>query len=85
VQFDGVKRLFSKENISILLTGDYLQITKSILCKERIKVTCGLQIPSYQIPRYIRFTNEFARTTASGKVHKKELLQKLLSEIHCTS
>jgi len=85
LHFDGVKRHFSKENISILVTGDYFQINKCILCKECIKLTCGLQIPSYRIPRYIRFTTEFPRTTVSDKVNKKELLEKLLSEIHNTN
>lgn len=43
------------------------------------------KVPSYRIPRYIRFTSEFARTASSGKIQKKELLAKLLSEIHNTN
>lgn len=44
-----------------------------------------LQVADYRIPRYIRFTNEFPRTAATGKVQKTQLLKKLLSEMNNTN
>jgi acyl-coenzyme A synthetase/AMP-(fatty) acid ligase len=44
-----------------------------------------LQIAEYRIPRYIRFTNEFPRTAVTGKIQKRLLLAKLLSEINNTN
>jgi hypothetical protein len=75
----------SKENTNISLAGGYLHVTGLIRCKECIKVTCELQVASYRIPRYIRFTNEFAWAGTTGKIQKTELLAKILSEIHNTN
>jgi acyl-CoA synthetase (AMP-forming)/AMP-acid ligase II len=66
--------------------SDNLQVMSSHYAKTKyMKATGMLQIAHYRIPRYIRFTSEFTRTSTSGKVQKRKLLEKLLSEINSTN
>jgi hypothetical protein len=66
----------------------WIEMTSNLcitICKKCMKVTDVLQIAYYRIPRYIRFTSEFTRTSATGKVQKTQLLAKLVSEFNRTN
>jgi hypothetical protein len=67
------------------MDGDDLQIMHYCMQKKCMNVTDMLQIAYYRIPRYIRFTSEFTRTSTTGKVQKTQLLAKLLSEFNTTN
>lgn len=64
----------------------YLRLRDGVTISEQDVIDyCKDKIAYYRIPRYIRFTNEFKRSSTSGKVLKKHLLAKLLSEISTTN